>query len=88
MLIGQDQIIEGLYAAGECACVLFMVANRLGANSLLDIVVFGRASGLHVEEALEPTNYPLQTLAVTSLIMLIHVISAGIIRQKVNVLLR
>lgn len=50
---GQDQIIPGLYAAGECACVSVHGANRLGANSLLDIVVFGRASGLHVEEALQ-----------------------------------
>jgi succinate dehydrogenase / fumarate reductase flavoprotein subunit len=50
---GQDQIVEGLYAAGECACVSVHGANRLGANSLLDIVVFGRAAGLHIEEALQ-----------------------------------
>jgi len=49
---GQDQVVEGLYAAGECACVSVHGANRLGANSLLDIVVFGRAAGLHVEDAL------------------------------------
>src|SRR5262249_30980076 len=49
---GQDQIVEGLYAAGECACVSVHGANRLGANSLLDIVVFGRAAGLHLEDAL------------------------------------
>lgn len=55
---GQDQIIEGLYAAGECACVSVHGANRLGANSLLDIVVFGRASGLHVEEALRRNELP------------------------------
>lgn len=40
---GQDVIIEGLYAAGECACSSVHGANRLGANSLLDLVVFGRA---------------------------------------------
>lgn len=50
---GRDQVVEGLYAAGECACVSVHGANRLGANSLLDIVVFGRSAGLHVEEALK-----------------------------------
>jgi len=38
-----DQIVKGLYAAGETACVSVHGANRLGANSLLDLVVFGRA---------------------------------------------
>jgi succinate dehydrogenase (ubiquinone) flavoprotein subunit len=38
-----DQVVKGLYAAGEAACVSVHGANRLGANSLLDIVVFGRA---------------------------------------------
>jgi succinate dehydrogenase / fumarate reductase flavoprotein subunit len=50
---GQDQIIEGFFAAGECACVSVHGANRLGTNSLLDLVVFGRAVGLHLEKALE-----------------------------------
>ena len=49
---GQDKIIQGLYAVGECACVSVHGANRLGGNSLLDLVVFGRAAGLHVEESL------------------------------------
>ncbi len=49
---GQDHVVEGLYAAGECACVSVHGANRLGGNSLLDLVVFGRASGLHVEQEL------------------------------------
>lgn len=48
---GQDSLVEGLYAAGECACVSVHGANRLGANSLLDIVVFGRAAGLHVQQS-------------------------------------
>lgn len=48
---GQDHIVEGLYAAGECACVSVHGANRLGANSLLDIVVFGRSAGLHVQQS-------------------------------------
>ncbi|MEM9256159.1 MAG: succinate dehydrogenase flavoprotein subunit [Pseudomonadota bacterium] len=49
---GNDQIISGLYACGEVACVSVHGANRLGGNSLLDLVVFGRASGLHIERAL------------------------------------
>lgn len=48
----QDQIVRGLYAAGESACVSVHGANRLGANSLLDIVVFGRAAGLHVQQSI------------------------------------
>ncbi|KAJ1812973.1 succinate dehydrogenase flavoprotein subunit [Coemansia sp. RSA 2598] len=40
---GKDEIVPGLYAAGEAACVSVHGANRLGANSLLDLVVFGRA---------------------------------------------
>ncbi len=49
---GNDQIIPGLYACGEVACVSVHGANRLGGNSLLDLVVFGRASGLFIEDAL------------------------------------
>ena len=49
---GEDQIIPGLYACGEVACVSVHGANRLGGNSLLDLVVFGRASGLHIEKSL------------------------------------
>ncbi|MBT4884607.1 MAG: succinate dehydrogenase flavoprotein subunit [Legionellales bacterium] len=50
---GDDAIVPGLYAAGECACVSVHGANRLGANSLLDIVVFGRAAGIHMEQQLK-----------------------------------
>jgi succinate dehydrogenase / fumarate reductase flavoprotein subunit len=49
---GGDQLVNGLYAVGECACVSVHGANRLGGNSLLDLVVFGRASGIHVHEQL------------------------------------
>lgn len=45
---GSDQIIPGLYAVGECASVSVHGANRLGSNSLLDLVVFGRAAGKHI----------------------------------------
>src|SRR5499426_2657481 len=47
-----NRIIEGLYAVGECACVSVHGANRLGTNSLLDLVVFGRAAGDHISAAL------------------------------------
>jgi succinate dehydrogenase / fumarate reductase flavoprotein subunit len=50
---GEDQLIDGLYAAGECACVSVHGANRLGANSLLDLIVFGRAAGKHVKDSID-----------------------------------
>ncbi|WP_156495275.1 FAD-binding protein, partial [Oleiphilus sp. HI0128] len=49
---GNDHVIEGLYACGEAACVSVHGANRLGGNSLLDLVVFGRAAGLQIEKSL------------------------------------
>ena len=49
---GEDRIIEGLYAIGECACISVHGANRLGGNSLLDLVVFGRAAGQAIIEEL------------------------------------
>ncbi len=49
---GEDEIIPGLFAVGEVACVSVHGANRLGGNSLLDLVVFGRAAGKHIEEML------------------------------------
>jgi len=45
---GSEQVVPGFYAAGECACVSVHGANRLGGNSLLDILVFGRAAGLDI----------------------------------------
>ena len=50
---GRDQVVAGLYAVGECACVSVHGANRLGANSLLDLIVFGRAAGRHVKASLK-----------------------------------
>jgi len=49
---GNDKVIEGFYACGEAACVSVHGANRLGGNSLLDLVVFGRASGIFIENEL------------------------------------
>jgi succinate dehydrogenase / fumarate reductase flavoprotein subunit len=45
-----NTVVNGLYAIGECACVSVHGANRLGTNSLLDLVVFGRAAGNHIVE--------------------------------------
>jgi succinate dehydrogenase flavoprotein subunit len=49
---GNPEVIEGLFACGEAACVSVHGANRLGGNSLLDLVVFGRSSGLFIEKSL------------------------------------
>ena len=47
---GKDQIVQGLYSIGEAANVSVHGANRLGGNSLLDLVVFGRAAGRHIKQ--------------------------------------
>jgi succinate dehydrogenase / fumarate reductase flavoprotein subunit len=52
-----DEPVPGLYAIGECACVSVHGANRLGGNSLLDIVVFGRAAGNRIQEFLAANRY-------------------------------
>ena len=67
VVTGADETpVPGLYAAGECACVSVHGANRLGTNSLLDIVVFGRRGGAHMavvregdrSRARSPTSRP------------------------------
>jgi len=50
---GNEKPIQGLFACGEIACVSVHGANRLGGNSLLDLVVFGRATGLHLGKAID-----------------------------------
>ncbi len=54
---GPEAPQPGLYAVGECACVSVHGANRLGGNSLLDIIVFGRAAGNHILAALKEQRY-------------------------------
>jgi succinate dehydrogenase / fumarate reductase flavoprotein subunit len=54
---GPEEPIPGLYAAGECACVSVHGGNRLGGNSLLDIIVFGRAAGNRIIEYLAENRY-------------------------------
>jgi len=55
---GPEEAVPGLYAVGECACVSVHGANRLGGNSLLDLVVFGRAAGLHMLDYLRENPIP------------------------------
>lgn len=52
-----EEPVSGLYAAGECACVSVHGANRLGGNSLLDILVFGRSAANHIIEHLKENRY-------------------------------
>jgi succinate dehydrogenase / fumarate reductase flavoprotein subunit len=54
----EERPVPGLYAAGECACVSVHGANRLGTNSLLDIVVFGRRGGRHAAEYAAEADLP------------------------------
>jgi succinate dehydrogenase / fumarate reductase flavoprotein subunit len=65
--VGDDPevIVPGLYSVGEAACVSVHGANRLGSNSLIDLVVFGRATGLHLKETLKP-NAPHRPLPADS----------------------
>ncbi|MCP5369921.1 MAG: succinate dehydrogenase flavoprotein subunit [Rickettsiaceae bacterium] len=66
---GQVQVIPGLMAIGEAACISVHGANRLGSNSLLDLVVFGRAAAIRARETLErnKAHLPLKTNIVESL---------------------
>lgn len=54
----KGSLIDGLFAAGECACVSIHGANRLGCNSLLDTVVFGRRAGMAVRSLLKESDKP------------------------------
>jgi succinate dehydrogenase / fumarate reductase flavoprotein subunit len=56
-VIDGDQVVNGLYAIGECACVSVHGANRLGSNSLLDLMVFGRAAGNHTVKTVSNTSH-------------------------------
>ena len=55
---GPEEAVPGLYAIGECACVSVHGANRLGSNSLLDLIVFGRAAGNDVIEYCRENPFP------------------------------
>lgn len=51
-------VVDGLYAAGECACVSVHGANRLGTNSLVDLIVFGRRAGIHMADFVSGVETP------------------------------
>jgi succinate dehydrogenase / fumarate reductase flavoprotein subunit len=55
-----NAVVKGFYAIGECSCVSVHGANRLGTNSLLDLIVFGKAAGEHIIEQIskEPASHP------------------------------
>ncbi len=53
----RGKLYEGLYAAGECACVSVHGANRLGTNSLVDLIVFGRRAGLHIADYVKNADF-------------------------------
>lgn len=54
---GEGGLYEGLYAAGECACISVHGANRLGTNSLVDLIVFGRRAGLHIAQFVKQADF-------------------------------
>jgi succinate dehydrogenase / fumarate reductase flavoprotein subunit len=58
ILDNQDNTIDGLYAAGECSCVSVHGANRLGCNSLLDVLVFGRRAGKSIRRYIHSIGLP------------------------------
>jgi succinate dehydrogenase / fumarate reductase, flavoprotein subunit len=55
---GREDVVRGMYAVGECACVSVHGANRLGCNSLLDLIVFGREAGRQIIEDLKSNPLP------------------------------
>lgn len=57
---GKDQIVPGLFAAGEASCASVHGANRLGANSLLDLVVFGRTAAETIKDLVKPNSAPIK----------------------------
>jgi succinate dehydrogenase / fumarate reductase flavoprotein subunit len=56
-LDGAGNLYEGLYAAGECACVSVHGANRLGTNSLVDLIVFGRRAGQNIADFVKKAHF-------------------------------
>ena len=58
VLVDAERFLPGFYAAGECACVSVHGANRLGTNSLVDLVVFGRRAGRHAAQYIREADLP------------------------------
>jgi len=63
-----DAVVPGLFAVGEAACVSVHGANRLGSNSLIDLVVFGHATGLRVHLSLAESGPPLPPRTATEVL--------------------
>ena len=57
-VVDNSGVYDGLYAAGECACVSVHGANRLGTNSLVDLIVFGRRAGQHIADFVKGADAP------------------------------
>ncbi len=87
VLSDNDNVVKGLYAAGECACVSVHGANRLGTNSLLDINVFGKRAGIYaVEYAKDADFVPLPANAAAEVISMIDKVRKSKGTEKVAVL--
>ena len=81
-----NYIINGMYAIGECSCVSVHGANRLGTNSLLDLVVFGRAAGNHIIALDLPSkdHKPLPLHVVDKTLERLHALEASTGTEKVQ----
>jgi succinate dehydrogenase / fumarate reductase flavoprotein subunit len=89
VLSTNDDIVLGLYAAGECACVSVHGANRLGTNSLLDINVFGRRAGINAAEyshTVQHGDLPEQPAA--AVVALVEGMRAAVGTEKVSTIRR
>lgn len=67
---GGDKVVPGLYACGEAACASVHGANRLGANSLLDLVVFGRACAHTIAEVDKPGDAVMELTPVSNIALI------------------
>jgi succinate dehydrogenase / fumarate reductase flavoprotein subunit len=87
VLSDNNTVVPGLYAAGECACVSVHGANRLGTNSLLDINVFGKRSGIYaVEYAKTAKQVPVPANAADEVVAMIDKVRNSSGTEKVAVL--
>jgi succinate dehydrogenase / fumarate reductase flavoprotein subunit len=87
VLSDNNTVVPGLYAAGECACVSVHGANRLGTNSLLDINVFGKRSGIYaVEYAKTAKQVPVPANAADEVVAMIEKVRNSNGTEKVAVL--
>ncbi|MBX3312480.1 MAG: succinate dehydrogenase flavoprotein subunit [Microbacteriaceae bacterium] len=87
VLVDNDTIVPGLYAAGECACVSVHGANRLGTNSLLDINVFGKRSGRNASAYAKDAKFvPLPKDAAAGVIKLVEQVKHSVGGERIAVI--